>query len=230
MQLLIGLGERELEPIAVDFAEHSHLLVLGESGCGKTAVLRLLCREIIRTTDAEAAQLEIVDFRRTLLGVVETDHLAGYAMSPASLTSRLQAILDTLNARMPGENVTQQQLRTRSWWSGPEIYLVIDDYDLAAGATGNPLTPLADFLPHAKDLGLHLVVARRSGGAARAMFDPVLARLRELGCMGLMMSASPDEGVLLGSVRPSPLPAGRGTLITRADADQIIQVAWADPP
>jgi S-DNA-T family DNA segregation ATPase FtsK/SpoIIIE len=74
------------------------------------------------------------------------------------------------------------------------------------------------------------VVARRSGGAARAMFDPVLARLRELGCAGLMMSASPDEGVLLGSVRPSPLPAGRGTLITRADADQIIQVAWADPP
>ena len=30
------------------------------------------------------------------------------------------------------------------------------------------------------------------------MFDPVLARLRDLGCMGLMMSASPDEGVLLG--------------------------------
>jgi S-DNA-T family DNA segregation ATPase FtsK/SpoIIIE len=230
MQLLIGLGERELAPIAVDFADDSHLLVLGESGCGKTAVLRLLCREIVRTAGAEAARLEIVDFRRTLLGVVETDHLGGYAMSPASLTSRLQAILATLNARMPGENATQQQLRTRSWWSGPEIYLVIDDYDLAAGATGNPLTPIADFLPHAKDLGLHLVVARRSGGAARAMFDPVLARLRELGCVGLMMSASPDEGVLLGSVRPSPLPAGRGVLITRADADQIIQVAWADPP
>ena len=98
---------------------------------------------------------------------------------------------------------------------GPDIFLVIDDYDLAAGATGNPLTPLADFLPHAKDLGLHVVVARRSGGAARAMFDPVLARMRELGCMGLMMSASPDEGVLLGSVRPSPLPPGRATLITR---------------
>ena len=107
---------------------------------------------------------------------------------------------------------------------------MIDDYDLAAGSTGNPLTPLSEFLPHAKDLGLHLLVARRSGGAARAMFDPVLARLRELGCTGLMMSASPDEGVLLGSVRPSPLPPGRGTLVTRGDADQIIQVAWTDPP
>ena len=109
---------------------------------------------------------------------------------------------------MPGENVTQQQLRSRSWWSGPEIYLVVDDYDLVASATGNPLTPLVDYLPHAKDLGLHVIVARRSGGAARAMFDPVLARLRDLGCMGLMMSASPDEGILLGAVRPSRTTAG----------------------
>ncbi|MDT5019416.1 MAG: segregation ATPase FtsK/SpoIIIE, family, partial [Mycobacterium sp.] len=229
-QILIGLGERELDPVAVDFDEQPHLLVLGEAGCGKTAVMRLLCREIIRNADAAEAEIEIVDFRRTLLGVVESGHLAGYSMSPASLTSRVRVILDRLEARMPGENVTQQQLRTRSWWSGPEIYLVVDDYDLAAGATGNPLTPLADFLPHAKDLGLHVVVARRSGGAARAMFDPVLARLREFGCMGLMMSASADEGVLLGTVRPSPLPQGRGTLITRGAVDQIVQVAWTDPP
>ncbi len=229
-QVLLGLGEHELKPVAIDFAEQAHLLVLGEAGCGKTAVLRMLCRELIRTNTADEAHLEIVDFRRSLLGVVESEHLAGYAMSPASLASRLPAILDRLEARMPGDDVTQQQLRARSWWSGPDIYLVVDDYDLAAGATGNQLAPLADFLPHAKDLGLHIVVARRSGGAARAMFDPVLARMRELGCMGLMMSAAPDEGVLLGSARPSPLPPGRGTLITRGDVGHLIQVAWSDPP
>ena len=229
-QVLIGVGERELKPVALDFDEQAHLLVLGEAGCGKTAVLRMLCRELIGTNTAEEAHLEIVDFRRSLLGVVESEHLAGYAMSPASLASRLPAILERLEARMPGDDVTQQQLRARSWWSGPDVYLVIDDYDLAAGATGNALAPLADFLPHAKDLGLHIVVARRSGGAARAMFDPVLARMRELGCMGLMMSAAPDEGVLIGSVRPSPLPPGRGTLITRRDVDQLVQVAWTDPP
>ncbi|WP_099037129.1 type VII secretion protein EccCa [Mycobacterium neglectum] len=227
--VLIGIGENELKPVHVDFAEQSHLIVLGETGCGKTAMLRLLCRQLIRTNTADEAQLEIVDYRRTLLGVVESEHLGGYAMSPSSLTSRLPAIVGRLEARMPGENVTQQQLRTRSWWSGPDIYLIVDDYDLVAGATGNPLAPLTDFLPHAADLGLHVVVARRSGGAARAMFDPVLARMRELGAMGLMMSASPEEGVLLGTVRPSALPPGRGTLITRR-ADQLIQVAWTDPP
>jgi S-DNA-T family DNA segregation ATPase FtsK/SpoIIIE len=131
---------------------------------------------------------------------------------------------------MPGEGVTQQQLRSRSWWSGPEIYLVIDDYDLVAGATGNPLTPLVDYLPHAKDVGLHVIVARRSGGAGRAMFDPLLGRLREMGCMGLMMSAAAEDGVLLGAVRPSKQAPGRGTLVARGQSDQLIQVAWTDPP
>ena len=227
--IVLGVGERELTSVRVDF-EQSHLLVLGEAGCGKTATLRLLCRELIRNSTADEVQLEIVDFRRTLLGVVESEHLSGYAMSSATLVSRLPALVARLEARMPGEGVTQQQLRTRSWWSGPDIYLVIDDYDLVAGPTGNPLTPLADFLPHAKDLGLHVVIARRSGGAARAMFDPVLARMREVGCTGLMMSASPEEGLLLGAVRPSTLPPGRGTLIGRGDADQLVQVAWTDPP
>jgi S-DNA-T family DNA segregation ATPase FtsK/SpoIIIE len=110
------------------------------------------------------------------------------------------------------------------------VYVVVDDYDLVAGTSGNPLLPLLDLLPHSRDLGLHLVIARRSGGAGRAMFDPILARLRDLGCMGLMMSANPDEGVLLGSVRPSSLPPGRGTLIRRGHADHLVQVSWTDPP
>jgi DNA segregation ATPase FtsK/SpoIIIE, S-DNA-T family len=227
--VVVGLGECELQPVALDFAEQAHLIVLGEGECGKTSTLRLICRELVGTTTADSVRIEIIDFRRTLLGVVESAHLGGYVMSAATLTARVPLLVEQLQARMPGENVTQQQLRSRSWWSGPEIYLVIDDYDLVAGATGNPLMPLVDYLPHAKDLGLHVIVARRSGGAARAMFDPVLARLRDLGSMGLMMSASPDEGILLGSVRPSIQPPGRGTLITRGYSDQLIQVAWTDP-
>ena len=131
---------------------------------------------------------------------------------------------------MPGVHVTQHELRDRSWWTGPEMYVVIDDYDLVAESAANPLGALLDLLPHARDLGLHVVVARRSGGAARAMFDPFLARLRDLGCMGLTMSAAPDEGVLLGSVRPTALPPGRGTLTRRGQPNQVVQVAWSDPP
>ncbi|MBO0880831.1 MAG: type VII secretion protein EccCb, partial [Mycobacterium sp.] len=228
--VLIGLEENQLQPVTIDFARDRHLLILGDSECGKTAALRTLSREIVRTTSAAESQLFIVDFRRTLLGVVDSEHLGGYSISAAALGELVPRLVDRLRGRMPPRNVTHAQLRARSWWSGPEIYLLVDDCDLVATADGNLLMPLLEYLPHARDIGMHLVVARRSAGAARAMFEPLLAGLRDIGCMALMMSGSPDEGPLIGSVRPSPLPPGRGTLVTRRGGPQLVQVAWSPPP
>ncbi|GLD37974.1 type VII secretion protein EccC [Mycobacterium kiyosense] len=228
--ILLGLEERSLQPLAVDFERNRHLLILGDNGCGKTSALRTLCREILRTNTAAQAQLFLVDFRRTLLGVVDTEHLGSHAMSPASLGTMLPVLVDALRARMPGADVTQAQLRSRSWWTGPAIYLVVDDYDLAAGAaSGNQLSELLEYLPYATDLGLHVIAARRSGGAARALFEPLLATLRDLGCMTLMMSGRPDDGPLLGPKPPVPLPPGRGILTTRPGVAQRVQVAWSPP-
>jgi DNA segregation ATPase FtsK/SpoIIIE, S-DNA-T family len=137
-----------------------------------------------------------------------------------------------LRARLPGAQVGPRELRARSWWSGPEVVVLVDDYDLVAptgGSTANPLLPLVEFLPQAKDVGLHVVLARRCGGAARALFDPVLGRLRELAVPGLVMNGSPDEGVLLGTVRPRPLPPGRATLVDRRRGDRHVQLAWIPP-
>ncbi len=228
-QVLLGLEERRLRPVGIDFQRHAHLLILGDSECGKTAALRTLCREIVRLNPAARAQLFIADVRRSLLGVVESEHLGGYAMTAAALSALLPGLLEELDRRMPPPHVTQAQLRARSWWSGPDLYVVVDDYDLVATPAGNPLSVLVEYLPHAMDLGLHLVVARRSGGAARALFEPLLAGLRDLGCMGLMLSARPEEGALLGSVRPGPRPPGRGILVTRSGDEQLVQVAWSPP-
>lgn len=227
---LLGVDERGLDAVTLDFDRQAHLLILGDNECGKTSALRTLCAELARTSNPQQTRLVVVDYRRSLLGAVESAHLDGYAMSAAALAALLPGLLDRLARRMPGPEVTVQQLRDRSWWSGPQLYLVVDDYDLVATAAGNPLTPLLEYLPHATDLGLHLVVARRSGGAARAVYEPLLAGLRDLGCMGLMMSGNPDEGPLLGSARPASLPSGRGTLLTRAGGEQLIQVAWSPPP
>ncbi len=226
--MIIGVDEDELAAVTVDFAENQHILILGDVECGKTAALRLVCAELVRTRSPEQAQLMVVDYRRSLLGVVESDHLAGYAISGAVLTAQLPAFVERLRARIPGPDVDQRQLRTRSWWSGPDVYLIVDDYDLVSTDTGNPLAPVIELLPHAKDLGLHVVVARRSGGAGRALFEPLLARLRELGCLGVMMSGSPDEGVLLGAARAGPLPPGRARLITRA-GERVVQLGWIPP-
>lgn len=226
----IGIGESEWKPMAVDFTETAHLIVLGDNGCGKTAALRTVCTQLTRTCTPEQVQIHLVDVRRTQLGVVDTGHLAGYLMSTGMLQTHLAGLTEELRGRLPGAAATPQQLRDRSWWSGPEMYVVVDDYELITGAGTDPLAPLLEFLPHARDIGLHLVIARRAGGAARAMFNPVPATMRELGCAGLLMSAGADEGALLGIARPAPLPPGRAMLIRRGHADERVQIAWTPEP
>lgn len=230
LRYVVGVSEEELQPFALDFAGDPYLVVFGDAGSGKTSVLRTLCRAIIGQTDRHRARLLIVDFRRTLSGVVQPPHLCGYAMSTLTTAAELTEALSLLTSRLPGPGVTQQQLRDRSWWSGPDIHVIVDDYDLVAGAAGNPLHPLLDLLPHAADIGLHVVVARRSGGAARAMFDPLLSRMRDLGAVGIVMSTSPEEGPLFGTARPLTLPPGRAVVVRRGQPDQLVQFGWTAPP
>ena len=206
--ILLGVDERRLQPVAVDFERSPHLLILGDNDCGKTTALRMLCREIVRTKTAAQAQLLIVDFRRTLLGVVESEHLGGYAMSPAALQALLPGLVESLRRRMPPPDVSQAQLLARSWWSGPDLYVVVDDYDLVATSTGNPLLAVLEYLPYATDLGLHVIVARRSGGAARALFEPLLAGLRDLGCMAIDDERTSGRRPAVGVEPSGPAAAG----------------------
>ncbi|MEU0765174.1 type VII secretion protein EccC, partial [Streptomyces microflavus] len=167
----------------------------------------------------------LVDYRRSLLGTVETDHLIGYGTAAAHTAELIESVAGYMQGRLPGPEVTPAQLRDRSWWSGPELFILVDDYDLVASGPANPLRALEEHLPQARDVGLHLVLARRCGGAGRSQYEPIVQRLRELSTAGLVMSGSPDEGQLVGAVRPGPLPAGRGRLVTRREGVRLVQLA-----
>ncbi len=226
----IGVNEAELATVYLDFAAEPHFLCFADGECGKTNLLRTIARGIVERCSPEQARIIVVDYRRTMLGFLNSEHLIGYGMSAEALISIVSDVQRSMRQRLPGPGVTQQQLRDRSWWSGPELYVLVDDYDLVATQGGaNPLAPLLEFLAQAKDVGLHLIVTRRSGGAARALFEPFIARLRELSTPGIVMSGSPDEGPLLGNVKPTSMPAGRGTLIGRRTGQQLVQIAWLSP-
>lgn len=225
----LGVDEADLQVAYADLADDPLLLVLGDSECGKTSVLRSITRGLVTGNSPEGAKLIVVDYRRTMLGEIEGDHLAGYAATEAALVPMIDHLVQILTERMPGPDVTPDQLRARSWWSGPRIHLVVDDLDLVITGGGNPLGPLTQFLPHARDIGLSVVLARRSAGASRALYDPFVGRIRDLGGAGLIMSGSREEGPLLGGVRPGPLPAGRGRLVTRNRGIRLVQTAWSEP-
>ena len=52
--LLLGVDEKELAPVGLDMDAEPHLLVFGDGQSGKSALLRGLIREIIRTRTRQA--------------------------------------------------------------------------------------------------------------------------------------------------------------------------------
>ncbi|MEU5902959.1 type VII secretion protein EccCb [Micromonospora sp. NPDC047527] len=227
--LPIGVDEASLAPVYLDLTADPHLTVFGDAESGKTNVLRLIARQIVDRYTPAQARLVIADYRRSLLGAVEGEHLLEYAASNQVFSQGLESIHAALSNRLPGPEVGTAQLRDRSWWKGPELYILVDDYDLVASGGKNPLSALHELLARGRDIGLHLIVTRRMGGVSRAIYEPVLQRLRELESPGLLLSGNRDEGAVLGNLRPSPQPPGRGTLVRRRDGQQLIQVAWSEP-
>jgi S-DNA-T family DNA segregation ATPase FtsK/SpoIIIE len=227
--LPVGVDETHLAPVYFDPSTDQHLMIFGDAECGKTALLRLFAHAIMARLTPEQARIVVVDHRRTLLGVVPDEYRVEYAASADVTSGMATGMHKLLTSRLPGKEVTTEQLRNRSWWSGPEIWFLVDDYDLVAGSgagANNPLATLAELLPQARDVGLHLVIARRSGGAGRALYDPLLGKLRELDCPGLVMSGNGQEGALVGTVKPSLQPPGRGVLVRRSDGVNLVQTGF----
>jgi S-DNA-T family DNA segregation ATPase FtsK/SpoIIIE len=221
-----GVGESQLAPVFVDWETDPLLLVFGDAESGKTNLLRLLAGQIAKRYTSEEARTVVVDYRRGLLDVVPEAALLEYAVSEEPLNALVQQLRAALKRRLPSPDLTPQQLRERSWWSGPRLFLVVDDYQFVAGSAGNPLASLAEYLPYARDIGLHVVVARTTAGAAAARYEPFLQRLVELGAQGVVLSGDRDEGELLGRVRAERMPPGRGVFVSRRHPAERVQLGW----
>jgi S-DNA-T family DNA segregation ATPase FtsK/SpoIIIE len=218
----IGIDEDTLAPVSVDFDAEPHFMVIGDVESGKSNLLRLIARGITNRWTPDEAKIITFDYRRGLLGAVRTPHQIGYVINSASAPEVAGNIAAALRERLSGIVIDQSSGQVPQW-AGPRLFVLIDDYDLVAGGQGNPMPGLVEFLPQARDIGLHFIVARSSGGVGQGMFEPVLRRLREMGTPGVLLSGSKDEGVVLGSVKMEPLPSGRGRLVHRRFGARLIQ-------
>jgi len=157
----------------------------------------------------------MIDYRRALLGEIPKEYLGAYLTAHEMAMSGVSELAAFFQSRIPGPDVTPEQLRTRSWWTGAEGFILVDDYDLVSTSQGNPLAVLAPLLAQASDLGLHVILTRRTGGASRAAYDPILQRMTDLGTTGILLSGNPEEGQLIGKVKAMPAVAGRAQIVSR---------------
>ncbi|GAA1597800.1 type VII secretion protein EccCa [Actinoplanes couchii] len=229
LRIPIGIAEANLQPVEIDFAGDPHFLLFGDAEAGKSSFLRSMVTTLTNRFQPEECRIILVDYRRSLIDIPPTEHRIGYGMQAEPTLQLIQSAAAYMERRLPGPDVTARQLRDRSWWTGPELFVLVDDYDLVVSGPTNPLTPLVNYLAQARDIGLHLVLTRRSGGASRSLYEPVIQKLRELSMPGLVMSGSPEEGALIGNVKPMPMPPGRGRLITRREGTRLIQLAHQPP-
>ncbi|MEU4427315.1 type VII secretion protein EccCa [Actinoplanes sp. NPDC024001] len=225
----IGIAEADLQPVWLDFDSEPHALLFGDVESGKSSFLRSLARSVTAANSPDQARLLLVDLRRSLLGCIPAEHTIGYGSSHQITADLIEQVAVAMRERLPGPDVTPEMLSDRSWWKGPQLYVLVDDFDLVASVQPNPLTPLLEFLPQARDIGLHVVITRRIGGAGRALFDPVIGRIRELASPGIMMSGPREEGPLFGTLKPQPLPPGRAWMVTRKHGSRLVQLAWTPP-
>ncbi|WP_405993324.1 type VII secretion protein EccCa [Streptomyces sp. NBC_00986] len=224
----IGLDQTQLAPVLLDLFEHDqHLLIMGDSECGKTNLLRAVAQGLIERYSEDELVFGVMDPRRGLRGAVPEEYRGGYAYN-AKLCAGLSAgIAGELEKRLPDESADGADLEPGSWGSGPRIVILVDDYDVLTTAGQQPLAPFLPYIPSAQDIGLHFVLTRRVAGASRGLYEPLLQSLRESGASALVMAGDRSEGQLFPGVYAGRQPSGRGVLVRRGEPNRLIQTVHA---
>jgi S-DNA-T family DNA segregation ATPase FtsK/SpoIIIE len=214
-----GRFESDFSPAALDlFGPDQHLLALGDSGTGKTNLLRLVAETLVRQHSFDELVFAVFDPRHGLADAVPEPYRGGYAPNQAAAQQLATAVGKELAGRDLSKGATP----------APRIVLLIDDYDILAASATQPLGALVPYLAAGRDLGLHVVLTRRVAGASRGLYEPFTLGVREAGCLALLMSGDRSEGQLFAGVRPTILPVGRAQYIRPGEAVRTVQTAYLE--
>jgi S-DNA-T family DNA segregation ATPase FtsK/SpoIIIE len=227
LKVALGLESRRMQPFWHDFSVTPHLLVVGDTETGKTTLLRHITNAIREHYDAGTARVVLADQRRQLFDAVPKDMQLGYAVSADSVQEMMVAAAQAMKARLPGPEIEPERIRKRDWWTGPELFLIIDDLEMVSGSGPSPLAPLLPLLAQGAEIGMHVILVHAAGGFGRASSDPVIRSLIDFNTPSIMLSCPPSEGMLFGNVRARKMPPGRALWISRRDPVEV-QLAIAE--
>ncbi len=232
-----AISELDLQPVYLNFAENSHLMVTGRRECGRTTTLATIMAEIGRLyapgastappTSRPSAQVWLIDPRRQLLTALGAEYVEKFAYNLDGVQAMMGELAAVLAGREPPPGLSAQELLSKSWWTGPEIFLIVDDIQQLPPGFDSPLHKAAPWVNRASDVGLHVIVTRTFGGWSSAGSDPMLRALHQANAPLLVMDADPDEGFIRGKMKGGPLPRGRGLLMAE-DTGVFVQVAATD--
>lgn len=229
----VGVRESDLTVAHNHMHNTPHQLIFGAPKSGKTTIATAIAQAICARNSPQQVRFMIADYRSALLEAVPESHLlpaGGINRNHDSLVESVKALAANLTKRLPPADVTPAQLRQRSWWTGPDVVLLVDDWHMivAAGGMMSPMAPLAPLLPAAADIGLHIVVTCQMSQAHRATMDKFVGTAYGAGTPTMFLSGEkqdfPSREIIV-----KKRPPGQAFFVT-PDGKEVIQAAYVDPP
>ncbi|MGV0810691.1 type VII secretion protein EccCb [Mycolicibacterium boenickei] len=232
-QVPLGVREADLTVAYNQMNVTPHLLIFGAPKSGKTRIAHAVAQAICKRNSPQQVRFMLADYRSGLLDAVPDSHLldaGAINRNSASLEEAIKALAINLKKRLPPPDLTTAQLRARSWWSGPDVVLLVDDWHMVVAAAGmmSPMAPLGPLLPAAADIGLHIIVTCQMSQAHRSTMDKFVGAAYGAGSPTLFLSGEkndfPSRDIIV-----KKRPPGQAFLVS-PDGKEVIQAAYVDPP
>lgn len=231
-----GLAESNLPgaplvPATIDFNDHPHAVATGLALCGLSSWLRAVMLGIMRSYRPDEATIILLEHRRANVGVPPPDTwLSAYAQNPSHIAEVVKSLAATLEQRRPPPNASPEDLATKRFWEGRELFVIIDGATAWPGAA-SPLMPLAQYVAEAEDLGLHIVA---TADIAQFSFHKqsgqgVLGKTLNMTPPVLVMNGARAHGQVVPGLYAEPQREGKGRLARRTGTQNVL-VGWSEPP
>ena len=228
----IGVRETDLSTAYANLSATPHVLIFGAAKSGKTTIAQAIAEAICSRNSPDQVRFMLADYRSGLLGAVPDSHLlSGGAINrnAGTLDESVKALAASLSKRLPPADLTTAQLRARSWWTGFDVVLLVDDWHMIVGAAGGmpPMMPLAPLLPAAADIGLHIIVTCQMSQAYKATMDKFVGAAFGAGSPTLFLSGDKSD-FPSSEFKVKRRPPGQAFLLA-PEAKEVIQAAYVDP-
>jgi type VII secretion protein EccCb len=229
----IGVRETDLSVAYANMYTTPHLLIFGATKSGKTTIAHAIARAICARNSPQQVRFMLADYRSGLLDAVPDSHLldaGAINRNSTALDEAVKALAANLQKRLPPADLTTAQLRSRSWWQGCDVVLLVDDWHMITAAAGGPppMGPLTPLLPAAPDIGLHIIVTCQMSSAYKATMDKFVGSAYGAGSPTLLLSGEKSD-FPSSAFKVQRRPPGQAFLVS-PEAKEVIQAAYIDPP
>lgn len=240
--LPIGVSTEDLRIVTIPDMTSPHLVAVGEPKSGRTSLLRGIINSIVQQFTPEQAQIVILETKYELLTEQEELAKRGYLMGYSSDKTTSSEIVAKVKAEIERRNPTMDQqltaamIRDRSWYSGPEIFVLVDGVQAFGGSTSmygqeNPIDPIAGLVEGRNDLGLHVYITGPAQGfATTRMSSRIYKALSGAQSATLLFSGPVAEGTLWPGtgIKFAPRRPGQAMLVdAETMVPEVIQTAHA---